>query len=390
MTGRHTADVIVIGAGLVGACCALALSEAGMEVCVVDRRGPAGGTSAAGEGNVLVSDKLAGPELALALRSRRLWDELGSRLPLDFELEAKGGLVVGRDEEEMAAIGDLADRQAAMGVEVERLGPGDLARAEPLLAPDLAGAAYYPQDACLQPMLATAGLLAAADRAGARLMLGIEAAGGTARSGAGMTISTSAGVLGAGAVVNAAGPWSGEVARGLGSTIPVKPRRGSILVTEPLPLAVRHKVYEGDYVAAVVDDASSLACSAVVEATRSGTLLIGSSRQFVGFDATPDVGVLGELARRALRLFPFLSRVRALRTYSGFRPASPDHLPIIGADPAVPGLWHATGHEGAGVGLAPATAELIAALVTGTTPPVDPGPFSPSRFAPAPGARCNG
>jgi glycine/D-amino acid oxidase-like deaminating enzyme len=390
MSSRQTADVIVIGAGLIGAACALALAEAGLDVCVVDRRGPAGGTSAAGEGNVLVSDKVPGPELALALRSRRLWDGLARRLPDQFELEAKGGLVVGRTEEEMAGIASLAGQQAAMGVEVERLCPEALAQTEPLLAQDLAGAAHYPQDACLQPMLATASLLAAAARAGCRSIFGVEAGPGTARSGATMTISTSEGAMSAGAVVNATGPWSGEVARYLGSELPVRPRRGSILVTEPLPLAVRHKVYEGDYVAAVIDDAGVLACSAVVEATRSGTLLIGSSRQFVGFDSTPDVGLLGELARRAVRLFPFLSRVRALRTYSGFRPASPDHLPIIGADPSVPGLWHATGHEGAGVGLAPATAEMIAALVTGSPPSIDPRPFAPSRFATDHGALPGG
>jgi glycine/D-amino acid oxidase-like deaminating enzyme len=87
------------------------------------------------------------------------------------------------------------------------------------------------------------------------------------------------------------------------------------------------------------------------------------------------------MARRAVRLFPFLAGVRAIRSYTGFRPASPDHLPVIGADAEVPGLFHATGHEGAGIGLAPATAELITALVAGTAPPVNPAPFAPGRFA---------
>ena len=83
------------------------------------------------------------------------------------------------------------------------------------------------------------------------------------------------------------------------------------------------------------------------------------------------------MARRAIALFPFLARVRVIRSYTGFRQASPDHLPIIGADPAVPGLFHATGHEGAGIGLAPATAELVAALIdasVATVPPVDGAP----------------
>jgi glycine/D-amino acid oxidase-like deaminating enzyme len=163
--------------------------------------------------------------------------------------------------------------------------------------------------------------------------------------------------------------------------VPVRPRRGRILVTEPLPAGViGHKVYEADYVGAVTSDSAELRCSAVVEGTASGTVLIGSSRDAAGFSAAPDPAALAEMARRAVGLFPFLARVRAIRSYTGFRPASPDHLPIIGADARVPGLFHATGHEGAGIGLAPATAELITALVTGATPPVDPAPFGPDRF----------
>jgi D-hydroxyproline dehydrogenase subunit beta len=118
----------------------------------------------------------------------------------------------------------------------------------------------------------------------------------------------------------------------------------------------------------------------VVEGTASGTVLVGSSRDFAAFSARPDPEALAEMARRAISLFPFLGTVRTIRAYTGFRPASPDHLPIIGPDPAVPGLYHATGHEGAGIGLAPATAELVAALIDGKEPAVDAAPFAPARF----------
>jgi glycine/D-amino acid oxidase-like deaminating enzyme len=91
--------------------------------------------------------------------------------------------------------------------------------------------------------------------------------------------------------------------------------------------------------------------------------------------------VLAEIARRAIALFPFLRGVRVIRAYTGYRPACRDHLPVIGADPSVPGLYHATGHEGAGIGLAPATAELLTAIIDGTPAAVDPAPFSPGRFA---------
>jgi glycine/D-amino acid oxidase-like deaminating enzyme len=212
-----------------------------------------------------------------------------------------------------------------------------------------------------------------------------------AAGGGALRLVTDRGRVAAPVVVNAAGPWSAQVARRLGSDLPVRPRRGHILVTEPLPPVIRHKVYECDYVAAVGRDDDALACSAVVESTASGTVLIGSSRDFGGAlpgaggrAAPPDARVLAEMARRAVALFPFLRRVRAIRAYTGYRPACRGHLPVIGPDPTVAGLYHASGHEGAGIGLAPATAELLTAIIDGTATAVDPGPFSPGRFTPPP------
>src|SRR5439155_17647755 len=123
-----------------------------------------------------------------------------------------------------------------------------------------------------------------------------------------------------------------------------------------------------------------LQTSAVVEGTPAGTILIGASRERVGFDRTFALPVLRRLAAQAVELFPFLAGIRLLRAYRGFRPYSPDHLPVIGADPRVPGLFHACGHEGAGIGLAPATGELIARELAGKPAGLDPAPFRPERF----------
>jgi len=373
---------VVIGAGIVGAAVAARLSESGRTVCVIDRSGPLGGTSAAGEGNILVSDKLPGPELALALRSKLLWHEFAARHGPGLEFEAKGGVVVAHDQAQLDALGDLANRHRAAAVEVTALDPDGLRTAEPAISPRLAGGAFYPEDCQVQPMRAVMAYLAEARSHGGTIVAPAAALGAvTARTGAIAGVVTSAGVIATSLVINAAGPWSAEVAGALGSALPVRPRRGRILVTEPLPPLVRHKVYEADYVAAVASDADELTCSAVVESTASGAVLVGSSRDFAGFCDRVDMRVLAEIARRAVSLFPFLRRVRAIRAYGGFRPASPDHLPIIGPDAVVPGLYHATGHEGAGIGLAPATAELLAALIDGQSPPVAPAPFAPGRAA---------
>jgi glycine/D-amino acid oxidase-like deaminating enzyme len=196
-------------------------------------------------------------------------------------------------------------------------------------------------------------------------------------------VTTDRGALNAPAVVNAAGTWGGEVAALAGVGLPVLPRRGFVLVTEPLPRIVRHKVYAADYVADVASSSAELQTSAVVEGTPAGPVLIGASRERVGFDRTLSVEVLRRLAAQAAALFPVLREVAVQRAYRGFRPYLPDHLPAIGADPRVPGLHHACGHEGAGIGLAPATGLLITRQLTGVTPGIDLTPFRPDRFAAA-------
>lgn len=379
-------DVVIIGAGVVGAACAYYAARAGLSVAVVDRGPVAGGTTGAGEGNLLVSDKEAGPELDLALLSADLWRELSLELPREIEYEAKGGLVVAADEATVKALRGFADGQRAAGVDAVEVGPGELRDLEPHSAPDLAGGFRYPQDAQVQPAQAAARLLAAS---GAEVYLGEEVTAllrspGPAGSGALRGVRTSRRKLLAPAVVNAAGTWGGAVAALAGVPLPVLPRKGFVLVTEPLPRVVRHKVYAADYIADVASGSASLQSSAVVEGTPAGPVLIGATRERVGFDRSLSTQALRRLATQAAALFPVLADVRVLRVYHGFRPYLPDHLPAIGADPRVPGLFHACGHEGAGIGLAPATGVLIATALTGSAPPLDQSPFAPSRFAEPP------
>lgn len=378
-----TADVVVIGAGIVGAACAYYAGRAGLRVTVVDRGAIACGTTGAGEGNLLVSDKQPGPELDLMLRSLRRWREIGEACGPDaIELEPKGGLVVAAGEPSLGMLRDLGERQRGEGVEVLDLTADDLPGVEPHLCAGLAGGARYPQDLQVQPMLATAHLLRlAASEYGVRLHLGVAVTGiGRGSSGEVAWVQTSGGRIWTPTVVNAAGVWSADVARLAGVDLPIQPRRGFVLVTQPLQPLIRHKVYAAEYLASVASDSADLQIAPVVEGTRSGTVLIGSSRERVGFDRTLSLPALRGLAESAMRLFPVLAGVRVIRAYHGLRPYSPDHLPVIGPDARLAGLLHATGHEGAGIGLAPVTGELIAGAITGAEPVLDPSPFRPERF----------
>ncbi|MEE4594272.1 FAD-dependent oxidoreductase [Streptomyces sp. DSM 41524] len=424
-----TADLVVIGAGVVGAAAAWFATLAGLRVVVVDRGAIAGGTSGAGEGNVLVSDKEPGPELELARYSRQVWGEDLGPYGEWWEFERKGGLVVASTPAALGALRTLAERQRARGVVVREVSGAELHALEPRLTREAAGGALYPQDAQVQPMLAAAHLLRLARRRGAVVRTGTEVVGflrrggrtgGPATSGVGAGspgvgfpaasgggspatpgggdagapvapgggagapvtgVRTPHGTVSAPAVLNAAGTWAGAVAGLAGVELPVLPRRGFVLVTEPLPPAtVRHKVYAADYVDAVASSDAELQASPVVEGTGGGTVLIGSTRERVGFDRRPSPAAVRALARGAIGLFPMLASARAMRVYAGFRPYCPDHLPVIGPDPRVPGLWHACGHEGAGIGLAAGTGKLIAQALTGEATDLDLTPFAPERF----------
>lgn len=374
------ADVVIIGAGIVGACCAYFTARAGLRTVVVDRAGIAGGTSSSGEGNILVSDKAPGPELDLIRYAQRLWREaLGEHGPA-WEFENKGGVVVARTDSALDSLRRLADGQRAAGVRVDDLGPDRLPDVEPELTTELAGGAYYPEDAQVQPILAAAHLLRLARELGVEVRAQEEVIG-FLRSGDQITgVRTPAGEIAAERVINAAGTWAGEIANLAGVTVPVSPRRGFVLVTEPVGRLIRHKVYSADYVDNVASSDAGLQASPVIEGTPSGTVLIGSSRERVGFDSTVSSEVLGILARNAIELFPVLAGVRAMRHYHGFRPYCPDNLPVIGADPRAPGLLHGCGHEGGGIGLSTATGALLAQVITGAEPALDLSPFRPERF----------
>lgn len=378
-------DVLVIGAGIVGAACAYYCAVAGLRVCVVERGAIGSGTTSACEGNILVSDKEPGAELDLALLSSRLWRQIGEELSRSaIEYEAKGGVVVAGSTGVADGLRHLTAGQRAAGVDAVDMGPDALFELEPNVTREAVGGAFYPQDAQVQPVLAAAQLLRRARLLGATVRVGTGVTGFVRdRQGTVTGVRTDSAevpALHARWVINAAGTWAGQLSELAGAPVPVLPRKGFILVTEPLPRVVRHKVYTAEYVANVASSDASLETSVVVEGTRAGTVLIGASRERVGFDRSMSLPVLRRLAAQAIGLFPFLADVSLLRSYLGFRPYCPDHLPVIGPDPRAPGLLHACGHEGAGVGLSVATGHLLAQHLSGEKPDLDLTPFRPDRF----------
>jgi D-hydroxyproline dehydrogenase subunit beta len=375
-------DVVVVGGGVVGAACAYALAGAGARVRLCERSFVASGSSGACEGNVLAWDKELERELPLALRSAELWQQLAHELPDGFEYDRKGSVVVAETEAELIAATERARLLAGHGVKGEVLDAEALRREEPHVAHDLPGGVLYPADAQLEPRLATAALVRAAVNRGAvvttdepveRIVRGAD--------GRACAVRTARGEIPCDAVVVAAGVWTPQLLQTANLTVPVTPRKGQIVVLERSPVRFRRKLSEAGYVAAVEADEAELQVAMVVESTRSGTALLGSSREHVGFDREVELSVAAAIARRAARFFPVLRDARALRVYAGLRPLTPDHVPIVGPFAEAPNVCVATGHEGAGIGLAPATGELVAAWYAGTPTPLPLAWFSPDRFA---------
>lgn len=371
------ADVIVIGAGIVGAMCAFFATKAGLKTIVIDRGAIASGTTGAGEGNIMVSDKSPGPELELALISRDLWFDVGAEVGDSFELVAKGGLSIARRDP--TSLFALAKEQEKAGVKLSFVNKEEIRDLEPYIAPEIEYGVHYPQDGQCQPMLAAAQILHHVKRNGGVIASHQEVISIKREPGS-LSIKTTDRTWQAEYVINASGTWAGEIAARAGTELPIMPRRGFILVTAPLPQYVFHKVYDSDYVDNVASSEADLQTSTVIEGTKSGTILIGASRERVGYDKSINVEIIKKLAGQASSLFPILKNAQLLRVYNGFRPYSPDHLPVIGEDGNIPGLFHCAGHEGAGIGLSAASGKLITQMITGAKTLVDPTPFTPKRF----------
>jgi glycine/D-amino acid oxidase-like deaminating enzyme len=364
-----TCDVAILGAGIVGAACARALANAGLRVHVIDPH-PFGGATAAGMGHITVMDD-SNAQFALTRYSQRLWDELAQDLPADVEYVKTGTLWVAADDEEMNTVRAKHSFYRDRGVVTEILDANQVAEGEPNLRAGLAGGLRVPGESVIYPPCAARWLIEQAERRGAALRFGVRATSFDA-----MTVKLSDGTtISCGNIVHATGAWATE----LFPELPLRPRKGHLVITDRYPGFARHQLVELGYLkSAHGGGRESVAFN--LQSRKTGQMLLGSSRQFDAPDKDVEPRMLERMIARGLEYMPNLARLSAIRAWTGFRAAMPDALPLIGpAD--LHGHYLATGHEGLGITTSLATGELIACHLTGRTPAIALAPYLPARFA---------
>jgi glycine/D-amino acid oxidase-like deaminating enzyme len=365
---ERRSDAIIVGAGIVGAACAVALARDGRRVLVLDASAAALGTTAAGMGHLVVMDD-SPEQLALTHYSTSLWARQSAELRAASELEWCGTIWIAEDEAQLAAIETKRQTYAALGIAGEILDEASVAEAEPHLRRGLAGGLLVPSDGVIYPPAATVALLTLARQLGAEIIERTSVdeiiAGGVKCGGD---------LLRADVVVNAAG----AAATALTPELPIAPRKGHLVITERYPGFCRHQLVELGYLtSAHVMTNESVAFN--VQPRTTGQVLIGSSRELVGWNAGINRRIVARMIERACAFMPALGGLTSVRTWTGFRPATPDKLPLIGRWPDTRGLWIASGHEGLGITTSLGTAAILADLIAGRTPAIDATAFAPDR-----------
>jgi len=367
----ETYDVVIVGAGIVGAACAHECSQSGLRVAVIDQDVIGGGATAAGMGHIVVMDD-SDAQFALTRYSQTLWQELRPELPEDVEYEQCGTIWMATDEEEMTEVLRKRAYYSRHGVSVEVLNPGDIERLEPNLRKGMVGGLLVPDDGVLYPPCAARFLMDQAQGRGVTLHLQQT----VAQIGKGQLHLADGTRFSSATIVNAAGTWAPALTPG----IAVNKRKGHLVITDRYPGFVRHQLVELGY----LKSAHSVTADSVafnVQPRQTGQLLIGSSRQYGAEHKEVDPHVLGRMLERAQHYLPALAKTSAIRVWTGFRAATPDKLPLIGPWPSDPSIYLATGHEGLGITTSLATAKLLVDQITGRTSAIPYEPYLPSRSA---------
>ncbi|MDR3201394.1 MAG: FAD-binding oxidoreductase [Spirochaetales bacterium] len=384
-----SADVAIIGGGVIGASIAYRLAKAGKKVVLCERYDFAAGATGSCDQCVFLQSKNPGLHLRLALDSSAIFQDLAKELDYTIDYFRHGGMITIENEMEMEVMSDFAARQRAIGLDVEIISRAEAVKRQRGLAKRILGCTYSPQDGHVNPFKLTLGFAKAAQKYGAQILIDAEVSGFKLAGGSVRGIKTSKGDVEAGITVLAAGAWSPLLAESLELALPIKPRRGQIAITEPVAPYVTGNLLSGQYIVAkyhpeILADSKSLAVRLGVglslTQTRKGDILIGATREFAGYDLRNTREGIREILKNASRLVPGIEDLHVIRVMAGLRPYTPDGLPLVGFVKDREGLFIAAGHEGDGIALSAITGVIACGLICDGKAYTDVSALDPNRF----------
>ena len=379
-----SADVVVVGGGGVGTSIAYFLAEAGVDVCVVERGDIAGGTTSGAANAVATQTKPSGPKQDLARASIQLYHQLSAEFDDRFGFVNEGSLLVAETDDEMAMVIEKSEKGREGGLPIELLDSKAIHEHTPTLAPHVRGGAYCGLDSTVVPYAVAFTFAQEAQRLGAVLQTDTEVTGIERENDQIKAVITNRGRIATETVVCACGVWSPMLAKLARLELPIEPRKGEIFVTEAGPPIMHGLIISAGYLMSKAmpqgDKYAMTAGVSMAQAPR-GNLVVGSTRQFAGYDIESSTAAMHRLVEQTVRLMPAVGDLHVLRFYAGLRPSTDDGIPIICRHPQLPGFVVASGHEGDGIAYSPATGHSIASIITGSQPMIDLTPFSIERFS---------
>ena len=364
-------DVVVIGGGVIGCSIAYQLSKKGVQVTLIEKNDIASGTSGACDKAVLLQSKNPGLHLKMALEGVKLFPVLQKELDIDIEYKNDGGMIVIYTEEQWKVMEEFVKRQNKIGLKVHLLNRDEARQRQPAFAKDIVGSTYSPMDGEVNPLHLTIGFFQGAKKYGAKALLGTSVKDIKLKKGKVHSVITDGKSILTKYVVNACGVYAPFIGSMVDLDIPIIPRRGQIIVTEPVAPLIHGDVNCARYITAKFkpellgnDEYARLGIGLSLGQTENGNLLIGGTREFVGYNKETTHVALRAILKHASRLIPSLKGISIIRSFSGLRPYTPDGLPIIGKVPQIEGFYMAAGHEGDGIALSAITGKIICDLIT--------------------------
>lgn len=391
----RSSDVVVVGGGIVGTAAAYELASRGLAVTLLEAATVGHGASSRNLGYVWAHTRRPGAELDLIRPTLERLPTLADELDADVGYRANGGLIFFTDDRQEPVMREFVDRRTADGVPMELLDGATARDLVPILGPAVVGATFCPLDAQIDPRRYAAAFARAAQRRGATILEGCSVRSIHRRDGRVAGVTSDVGRIGAPWVVLATGAWTPAMSDPLGIELPIRPMRLQVVQTEPAPPRLEHLLYGAVALkqygifreldsfdeALFRNEAEDRHGFALLEAAcqkADGSYLLGCAMDYPGFDWRPDLRGVALVNEVLAADIPELAGVGFARAWAGLLPYTPDNLPIIGPMPGLDGLVVAAGHV-FGNGAGPTTGRLVADLVCGSEPVVDPTPYRADR-----------